>query len=120
MKGSEFSICLIPTILCLPDGLHKTPPMGWTSWNTFFEENSQDKMISQIDALLELKLDQFGYNYMTIDDYWQLPDRDNDTGMMIPDPERFPNGIKYLSDYMHSKGLNIGIYSSAGRYTCSG
>ena len=120
MKGSEFLICLIPTILSLPDGLHKTPPMGWTSWNTFFEENSQDKMISQIDALLELKLDEFGYNYMTIDDYWQLPDRDNDTGMMIPDPERFPNGIKYLSDYMHSKGLNIGIYSSAGRYTCSG
>ena len=94
--------------------------MGWTSWNTFFEENSQEKMKSQVDALLELGLDQFGYTFLTIDDFWQLPDRDPDTGMMIADPDRFPDGISHLSDYMHSRGLKIGIYSSAGRYTCSG
>jgi len=104
----------------LPDGLHPTPPMGWTSWNTFFEENSQDKMISQIDALLELELDKFGYTFLTIDDYWQLPERDPDTRRMVADPLRFPDGIRFISDYVHSQGLSIGIYSSAGRYTCSG
>ena len=114
-----FVICL-PASLLLPDGLHRTPPMGWTSWNTFFEQNSEEKMISQVDALLELGLDQFGYTFLTIDDFWQLPDRDPDTGMMIADPDRFPDGISHLSDYMHTRGLKIGIYSSAGRYTCSG
>merc|ERR1711970_829572 len=104
----------------LPDGLHPTPPMGWTSWNTFFENNSQVKMISQMDALLDLELDKFGYNFLTIDDYWQLPDRDEVTGRMVEDPEKFPDGIKYLSDYFHSHGVKIGMYSSAGRFTCSG
>ena len=77
-------------------------------------------MISQVDALLELGLDQFGYTFLTIDDFWQLPERDPETGMMLADPDKFPDGIKHLSDYMHSRGLQIGIYSSAGRYTCSG
>ena len=77
-------------------------------------------MISQVDALLELGLDQFGYTFLTIDDFWQLPERDPETGMMVADPDKFPDGIKHLSDYMHSRGLQIGIYSSAGRYTCSG
>jgi len=70
-----YSLLLLPLAFSLPDGLHRTPPMGWTSWNTYFEENSQEKMISQIDALLELNLHQFGYNILTIDDYWQLPER---------------------------------------------
>merc|ERR1711971_485499 len=103
----------------LPDGLHPTPPMGWTSWNTFFENNTEQKMISQVDALLSLGLDSFGYNTLTIDDFWQLPERDA-SGRMVPDPEKFPNGIKYLADYFHERGLRLGIYSSAGRFTCSG
>ncbi|XP_023332001.1 alpha-galactosidase [Eurytemora carolleeae] len=104
----------------LPDGLHPTPPMGWTSWNTFFEFNSESKMISQAEAILDLGLDKVGYNILTIDDFWQLPSRDNETGRMIPDPEKFPNGILALSNYFHERGLKIGIYSSAGRFTCSG
>lgn len=104
----------------LPDGLHLTPPMGWTSWNTFFQYNSEEKMIAQADALLELGLDKVGYTYLTIDDYWQLPDRDNLTGRMVEDPEKFPRGIRYVADYFHERGLKLGIYSSAGRYTCSG
>jgi len=104
----------------IPDGLATRPPMGWTSWNTFFENNSESKMMSQADALIELGLDKYGYTTLTIDDYWQLPEREETTGRMIEDPDKFPNGIKYLSDYFHSLGLNIGMYSSAGRYTCSG
>ena len=111
----------IPTlVVSLPDGLHPTPPMGWTSWNTFFEYNSQEKMISQMDALLELGLDRFGYRYLTIDDRWHLPDRDNMTGRMVEDPDKFPDGIKFLTDYAHDRGLLVGLYSSAGLYTCSG
>ena len=53
-------------------------------------------MISQMDALLDLGLDKFGYNFLTIDDFWQLPERDSVTGRMIEDPEKFPDGIKYL------------------------
>ena len=118
--STYFLLVVLPAALFLPDGLHRTPPQGWTSWNTFFEENSEERMISQVDALLELGLDKFGYTFLTIDDRWQLPERDNATGRMVADPGRFPNGIRYLSDYIHTKGLKIGIYSSAGRFTCSG
>merc|ERR1711970_70824 len=111
---------LLTTVISLPDGLHPTPPMGWTSWNTFFENNSEVKMISQMEALLDLGLDKVGYQFLTIDDYWQLPERDNLTGRMVEDPEKFPSGIKYLSELFHSNGVKLGMYSSAGRYTCSG
>lgn len=77
-------------------------------------------MISQMDALLDLELDKFGYNFLTIDDFWQLPERDNLTGRMLEDPAKFPDGIRYLADYFHSNGVKIGMYSSAGRFTCSG
>ena len=120
LSSSYFLLVLLSPALCLPDGLHRTPPQGWTSWNTFFEYNSEERMISQVDALLELGLDKFGYTFLTIDDRWQLPERDNATGRMVADPDKFPNGIRYLSDYIHSKGLKIGLYSSAGRFTCSG
>ena len=62
------------------DGLHPTPPMGWTSWNTFFTDFNEEKMIGQADALKNLGLDKLGYTYLTIDDQWHLPDRDSETG----------------------------------------
>jgi len=110
---------LLPVAAALPDGLHPTPPMGWTSWNTFFENNTEAKMISQAEAVLALGLDKVGYTTLTIDDFWQLPDRDEE-GRMVADPAKFPNGIKFLADYFHERGLRLGIYSSAGRFTCSG
>ena len=71
-------LLLLPLpLLALSDSLHPTPPMGWTSWNTFFENNTEEKMISQIDALVSLGLDSVGYNILTIDDFWQLPQRDS-------------------------------------------
>merc|ERR1712226_685270 len=84
----------------LPGGLHPTPPMGWTSWNTFFENNTEAKMISQVEALLDLGLDKVGYTTLTIDDFWQLSDRDAQ-GRMVADPAKFPSGIKFLADYFH-------------------
>jgi len=104
---------------CLPDGLHPTPPMGWSSWNTFFSYNSEEKMIAQADALLSLGLADLGYTTLTIDDRWHLEERDEE-GRMVADPGKFPSGIKFLADYMHQRGLRLGLYSSAGVFTCSG
>ena len=103
----------------LPDGLHKTPPMGWTSWNAFFTYFNEEKMIEQAIALQDLGLDELGYKFLTIDDQWHLPNRDAVTNRMIANPEKFPNGIRFLADFLHERGLKLGIYSSAGRYTCS-
>jgi len=106
-------------LMGLPDGLHRTPPMGWSSWNTFFSYNSEEKMIAQADALISLGLAGLGYTTLTIDDRWHLEERD-ENGRMVADPDKFPNGIKFLADYMHQRGLRLGLYSSAGVFTCSG
>lgn len=63
-------------------------------------------------------LDQLGYNYVNLDDCWHLLERTDD-GHMIPDPERFPNGMAPLGDYIHQQGLKFGIYSCAGTMTCA-
>ena len=62
--------------------LHKTPPMGWSSWNTFFETISEDKVKGIADSIKRLNLDKFGYVYLTVDDFWNLPDRDPQTKAM--------------------------------------
>ena len=76
-------VCLFWPTESIPDGLHPTPPMGWTSWNTFFTHFNEEKMISQVDALKDLGLDELGYVYLTIDDQWHLPNRDDITGKFI-------------------------------------
>ena len=83
----------------LPDGLHKTPPMGWTSWNAFFTYFNEEKMIEQAIALQNLGLDELGYKFLTIDDQWHLPNRDAVTNCMIANPEKFPSGIRFLADF---------------------
>ena len=62
----------------LNDGLHLTPMMGFSSWNTFFGLNNEEKMIGIADAIKRLELDTFGYVYLTVDDFWMTPDRDAD------------------------------------------
>jgi alpha-galactosidase len=99
-------------------GLAKTPPMGWNSWNRFQCDGINEKVIRQsADALVSSGLKSAGYEYITIDDCWQV-DRDK-AGNIIPDPKKFPSGIKALADYIHSKGLKFGIYSCAGTETCA-
>lgn len=100
------------------DSLAQTPPMGWNSWNKFGCDVSEKLMKEMADAMVESGMRDAGYEYIVIDDCWQIG-RDS-LGNIIPDPERFPNGIKALADYIHSKGLKLGIYSCAGSYTCQG
>ena len=100
------------------EGLADTPPMGWSSWNNF-QCNINEKVIMEIaDAMVETGLRDAGYFYVNLDDCWQVG-RDS-LGFIIADPEKFPSGMKALADYIHSKGLKMGIYSDAGKITCGG
>ena len=95
------------------------PPMGWNSWNTFGKDIN-DSLIRQIaDTMVEKGYLEAGYEYLIIDDCWSLKERDA-SGNLVPDPEKFPNGMKSLADYVHSKGLKFGMYSCAGILTCAG
>jgi alpha-galactosidase len=94
-----------------------TPPMGWNSWNPFGENVSEQVIKETADAFVSSGLKDVGFNYIVIDDIWQ-GGRDSVTGLLYPDPKRFPSGIKALADYVHSKGLKFGIYSDAGTMTC--
>ena len=98
------------------NGLAKTPPMGWNSWNKF-ACNVSEKLIKEMaDAMVTSGMRDAGYVYLVIDDCWQI-DRDAQ-GNILADPERFPSGMKALADYVHSKGLKFGLYSDAGTLTC--
>ena len=95
------------------------PPMGWNSWNTFGTNISEDLIKGIADAMVETGLKDAGYEYVVIDDCWSLKERDAE-GNIVADPEKFPNGMKALSDYIHSKGLKFGMYSCDGPLTCAG
>lgn len=98
--------------------LAATPPMGWMSWNYFGEHINEKELRGMADALVSSGMAKAGYKYLFIDDGWQ-GGRDNRNNM-IADPEKFPSGIKALADYVHSKGLKLGIYSDAAQLTCAG
>lgn len=101
------------------NGLALTPPMGFNNWNsTHCRAEFDESMVKGIaDIFVEKGLKEAGYRYVNLDDCWAKPQRDAD-GKLEADPKRFPNGIKAVADYVHSKGLKIGIYTSAGTKTC--
>lgn len=95
-----------------------TPPMGWMTWN-FYGVNINEQVIKEMaDAMVASGMKDAGYQYIFIDDGWQ-GGRDNKNNI-LPDPKKFPDGIKALADYVHSKGLKLGIYSDAAQLTCAG
>jgi alpha-galactosidase len=106
--------------LALDNGLARTPPMGFNNWNTTnCRADFNETMIKGIaDLFVSRGLRDVGYQYVNIDDCWALPQR-NAQGDLVPDPARFPNGIKALADYVHAKGLKFGLYTSAGTKTCN-
>jgi alpha-galactosidase len=95
-----------------------TPPMGWNSWNDFACDVNETKIMEVADAMVESGMRDAGYSYIVIDDCWH-GERDS-LGFITANPDAFPSGIKALADYIHSKGLKFGIYSSAGFKTCAG
>ncbi|HEU4486425.1 MAG TPA: glycoside hydrolase family 27 protein [Povalibacter sp.] len=100
-----------------PD-LAQTPPMGWNSWNTFGCNIDENLIRQTTDAMVSSGMRDAGYVYVNIDDCWH-GERDAN-GFIQPDPRRFPAGMKALADYVHSRGMKIGIYSDAGATTCGG
>jgi alpha-galactosidase len=105
-----------PSAALVDNGLARTPPMGWNSWNKF-GCNVSEQLIKEIaDAIAASGMKKAGYQYVNIDDCWQVSRDAN--GTIVADPVRFPNGIKALADYVHSKGLKLGIYTDAGTMTC--
>ena len=105
--------------LTIVGGKHKlalTPPMGWNSWNCWAGAVSDEKVRAAADAMVESGLAAHGYQFINIDDCWQ---GGRDANGEILTNERFPD-MKALADYVHSKGLKLGTYSSPGPKTCAG
>jgi len=93
--------------------------MGWNSWNTF-ACNINEKMIKEMaDAMVSSGMRDAGYKYLILDDCWLAPTRDSLQNLQA-DPKKFPDGMKAIGDYIHSKGLKFGIYNCAGTKTCAG
>ena len=96
-----------------------TPPMGWNSWNTFGNDISDELIRTTARAMKDKGYLDAGYRYIVIDDCWSLMERDAQ-GRLVPDPAKFPRGMKALSDDVHELGFLFGMYSCAGVRTCAG
>jgi alpha-galactosidase len=96
----------------------KTPPMGWMSWNLCGRDVNETIIRGIADAMVDRGLAAVGYEYVCIDDHWQ-GGRDA-SGNLYPCATKFPSGIKALADYVHERGLKLGIYSDAAELTCGG
>lgn len=127
MKNKTVIMCLVLAFLTItqaytqknPD-LAKTPPMGWNSWNWFGKQDINEQIVREvIDAIVSTGLKDAGYIYVVVDGGW----RDvklGSGGELLPHPEKFPNGIKPLADYAHSKGLKFGVHTVPGTQDCGG
>ena len=124
IKSLIFTLILVALCSCkasegkeeITDIGFPTPVMGWSSWNTYHVNISEQLIKSQADAIVEKGLKDAGYLYVNIDDGY-FGQRD-ETGKMHSHPDRFPNTMKPVADYVHSLGLKAGIYSDAGHLTC--
>ncbi|HUF08057.1 MAG TPA: T9SS type A sorting domain-containing protein [Rhodothermales bacterium] len=125
MSWLVLTILLSRCILPIPAGAQKyeelamTPPMGWNSWNHFGCDINEEIVREVADAMVSSGMREAGYEYLNIDDCWHARTRDS-SGRLQPDPVRFPSGMKALGDYVHRRGLKVGIYSDAGATTCGG
>lgn len=115
LKSVVFFIIFL-YINSLDNGLGLTPQMGWNSYNKFGTNISEELIINIINAFFYNGLFEAGYRYIILDESWQKSRDEN--GKLLPDKEKFPNGIKPLIKLAHDKGLLFGIYSDAGTKTC--
>ena len=118
---AAIAVCLVlggaSPAAALDNGLARTPPMGWNSWNRFGCNVNETLVRGMADAMVSSGMAAAGYQYVVIDDCWQVS-RDA-AGTIVADASRFPSGMKALADYVHSRGLKFGLYTDAGTATCS-
>uniref|UniRef100_A0A6J0T9K1 Alpha-galactosidase n=1 Tax=Pogona vitticeps TaxID=103695 RepID=A0A6J0T9K1_9SAUR len=129
LVASSFLLAFVSLSMALDNGLLRTPPMGWLAWERFrcnvdcksdpHNCISEKLFMDMADCLATNGWRELGYVYVNIDDCWMAKERDA-SGQLIPDPERFPRGIKALADYVHARGLKLGIYADIGSHTCAG
>ena len=134
-----FRLCLLPALIflgvhALDNGLAKTPPMGWMTWERFRctadaagtgpscaadpDNCISDKLVREhADILAQPEWKSLGYSFVNIDDCWANWNRTAD-GKLKANSTRFPQGMKALADYVHSKGLQLGTYNDMGTATC--
>jgi alpha-galactosidase len=100
----------------------RLPAMGWNSWNEYRCDINETVFLTVGGLLVSTGLKDLGYQYVNIDDCWsdKVAKRDNSTGKILPDFQKFPGGIKRTADEIHKLGLKLGIYSDAGSLTCGG
>ena len=118
MKLIIFALICI-AVISLDNGVGRTPPMGWNSWNRFGCNINETLIRQTADLLVSLGLAAKGYRYVNLDDCWQI-ERNSTTNEIIEDKTKFPSGIAKLAEYVHSKNLLFGLYSDAGTKTCAG
>ncbi|KAK4326686.1 hypothetical protein Pmani_002843 [Petrolisthes manimaculis] len=117
------------SVSSLENGMARTPPMGWLSWQRFRCNTdcvndphhciSESLFMQMADIIVNEGYRDLGYQLVSVDDCWLSRERDT-RGRLQADPHRFPSGIPALSDYMHKRGLSFGIYEDYGNYTCAG
>lgn len=128
MKNSARILVIVFSFACLTvhaqvrnskgELMEATPPMGWMTWNYFADNINEQDLREMADAMVSTGMVEAGYNHLFIDDGWQ-GGRDKRNNI-IPDPNKFPSGIKALADYVHARGIKLGIYSDAAPLTCAG
>src|SRR2546423_7092657 len=113
------SVLVLPAApaVALNNGLARTPPMGWNDWNAFGCNVNEQLVQQTADTIVNSGMKAAGYQYVNIDDCWMTGSRDA-AGRLVPDPVKFPRGITGAADYVHGKGMKLGIYASAGTATC--
>jgi len=93
-----FVLAVAPVLLAQKfEGLAPTPPMGWNTWNTFQGKITETLIKEMADSLVASGMQAAGYRYLVVDDAWEAPERDSQ-GNLVPDPVRFPSGMKALGD----------------------
>jgi alpha-galactosidase len=107
-----------PPATALDNGVARTPPMGWNTWNTFGCNINETLIRQMADTIVANGMQELGYRYVVVDDCWFNPDRDAQ-GNLQAHPTRFPSGMRALGDYLHARGLLFGIYQSPMDQTCA-
>eukprot|EP00756_Hemistasia_phaeocysticola_P054478 Hpha_TRINITY_DN30397_c0_g1::TRINITY_DN30397_c0_g1_i1::g.147140::m.147140/K01204/NAGA; alpha-N-acetylgalactosaminidase len=128
-KAAHLLVLLVGVCSGLDNGLARTPPMGWLAWERFRctvncteHPNTcvSERLVKEVaDVLSTSEWKEAGYSYLNIDDCWSAFQR-SPQGELVPDPDRFPSGMASLADYVHGKGLRLGIYNDMGTNTCGG
>ncbi|WP_329082401.1 MULTISPECIES: glycoside hydrolase family 27 protein [unclassified Streptosporangium] len=113
-------VAVIPAVpaQALNNGVGRTPPMGWNTWNTFGCNINETLIRQTADALVSNGMRDLGYQYVVVDDCWFDPNRDS-AGNLQANLSRFPSGMKALGDYLHARGLKFGLYQAPLDKTCA-